>query len=168
MGLWNAVHSMRTMKQLLQRAEVEARQHGDEVPGPEHLLLAALTLPDGTAGRALGRAGVDPASLRRAVEEVHAAALTSVGIHAEDGVAAPVPRAPARGPFRSTAPAQRAFQSAVALSKSDGSDGRLLGAHVVAAVSELERGTAIRALAALGIDRTALRAAALAEASAAS
>jgi ATP-dependent Clp protease ATP-binding subunit ClpA len=159
---------MRTMRDLLQRAEVEAREHGDELPGPEHLLLAALALPDGTAGRALGRVGVDPASLRRAVEEVHAAALAGVGIRAEDGLAAPVPRAAPRGPFRSTPQAQQAFQDAVALSKSDGSRGRLVGAHVVAAVVDLERGTATRALTALGVDRASLRTAAREEASAAS
>jgi hypothetical protein len=54
MGLVNAVRDMRTIKWLLTQAEAEARNGGEETPGPEHLVLAATTLPDGTAGNALG------------------------------------------------------------------------------------------------------------------
>jgi hypothetical protein len=64
--------------------------------------------------------------------------------------------------MRSTPQAQEVFQGAVALSKATKSS-YLQGAHVVAAACELERGTFIRALDALGVDRDALRAAALAE-----
>lgn len=53
MGLVNAARDMRTIKRLLTEAEAEARSGGDQSPGPEHLLLAATTLPDGTAARAL-------------------------------------------------------------------------------------------------------------------
>lgn len=68
----------------------------------------------------------------------------------------PALRAPARGILRSTPPAQEVFQDAVALSKST-KPSVLKGAHVVAAACQLERGTFARALAALGIDREALR-----------
>lgn len=164
MGLFTALRDMRTIKQLLTTAEAEARSGGEETPGPEHLLLAATTLPDGTAARALLRVGVDPQRLRTAIEEAHERALAAVGIEVEHGTgsAAGLHR-PATGVFRSTPQAQQVFQEAVALSKSTTPSG-LTGAHVVAAASRLEHGTAARALAALGVDRDRLREAAHAEA----
>ena len=160
MGLIDAVRDMRTIKRLLTAAEDEARSGGEETPGPEHLLLAATALPDGAAVRALGRVGVDPLRLRTAIEQAHERALAAVGIEV-DGAGAGLQSAPA-GAFRSTPQAQQVFQEAVALSKSARS--ALTGAHVVAAATRLEHGTAARALAALGVDRDRLREAAYAEA----
>jgi ATP-dependent Clp protease ATP-binding subunit ClpA len=163
MGLVNAARDMRTIKRLLTRAEAEARSGGEQTPGPEHLLLASMTLSDGTAARALERIGVDPQRLRTAIEEAHASALAAVGIEVEHrpGGTADL-RGPATGAFRSTPQAQRVFQEAVALSKST-KPSLLQGAHVVAAACSLEHGTAARALAALGVDRDRLRDAARAE-----
>lgn len=163
MGLINAARDMRTIKRLLTGAEAEARSSGEDTPGPEHLLLAAAALPDGTAIRALERVGVDPQQLRRAIEEAHANALATVGIDVENGPdCSPALRGPATGVFRSTPQAQQVFQEAVALSKST-KPSLLRGGHVVAATCALERGTASRALGALGVDRDRLRAAACAE-----
>lgn len=164
MGLASAVRDMRTIKRLLTEAEAEARRGGEEAPGPEHLLLAATSLPDGTAARALQRVGVDPQRLRTAIEEAHQGALAAIGIevaHRSGGAAGL--RSRATGAFRSTPQAQQVFQAAVALSKS-AKPYRLKGAHVVAAATRLEHGTAARALAALGVDRGRLREAACAEA----
>jgi ATP-dependent Clp protease ATP-binding subunit ClpA len=103
MGLINAARDMVTIKRLLTQAEAEARQVGEEVPGPEHLLLAATTLPDGTASQALQRVGVSAAGLRTAINEVHAQALAGAGIEVDD---APDDTAELRGPltrvFRAT------------------------------------------------------------------
>ncbi|SOE02345.1 Clp protease N-terminal domain-containing protein [Blastococcus haudaquaticus] len=164
MGLVTAVRDMRTIKQLLTAAEAEARRAGEETPGPEHLLLAATSLPEGSAARALERFGVDPQQLRTAIEEIHERALAAVGVEAEHGSpgAAGLHSSPT-GAFRSTPQAQQVFQEAVALSKS-AKRGGLTGAHVVAAISRLEHGTVVRALAALGVDRDRLREAAYAEA----
>ncbi|SDE86222.1 Clp amino terminal domain-containing protein, pathogenicity island component [Blastococcus fimeti] len=164
MGLVNAVRDMRTIKQLLTRAEAEARSAGEQTPGPEHLLLAATALPEGTATRALQRIGVDPQQLRTAIEEAHERALAAVGIEVERGDAGEgALRSPAAGAFRSTPQAQQVFREAVALSKST-RPSVLKGAHVVAAATGLEHGTAARALVALGVDRSRLREAACAEA----
>jgi ATP-dependent Clp protease ATP-binding subunit ClpA len=160
MGLLTAVRDVRTIKRLLTEAEAEARRAGEDRPGPEHLLLAATALSDGTATRALTRVGVTPEALREAVAAAHATALAGVGIGAEHQGAAAL-RAPATGPLRSTPQAQQVFQEAVALAKAGRSP--LRGAHVVAAAGALERGTAVRALTALGVDRGDLRAAARAE-----
>jgi ATP-dependent Clp protease ATP-binding subunit ClpA len=169
MGLLNAGREMRTIKNLLSGAERESRRGGDDLPGAEHLLVAAVDLPDGTAARALGRFGIDADSLRAALEQVHADALAGAGVQAPgpvDAAADVASLAPASGVFRSTPQAQQVFRDAVALSKSS-TPSRLLGAHVVAAVCALEHGTAARALSALGLDRSDLRAAALDEADAA-
>ena len=162
MGVLDAVRDVRTIKQLLTEAEAEARRDGEEVPGPEHLLLAATTLPDGTAARALARVGADGPGLRTAIEQVHTGALAGAGVGAERGLGATAElESPAGGAFRSTPQAQRVFQQAVALSKA--TSGRLQGAHVVAAVCDLRHGTVARALTALGVDRERLREAALGE-----
>ncbi|WP_208723245.1 Clp protease N-terminal domain-containing protein [Corallococcus llansteffanensis] len=163
MGLLNAVRDLRTIQQLLTKAEAEALRAGEELPGPEHLLLSALELPDGSAVRAFERVGADSSALRKAIEAAHHNALAAAGLaEDDDGVEAPVERRPAPGAFRSTPQAQQVFQQAVALSKST-RPSRLRSAHVVAAACALERGTAVRALTALGVDRARLKAAACAE-----
>jgi ATP-dependent Clp protease ATP-binding subunit ClpA len=160
MSLKSKLHDARTLKELMTRAEDEARGMGDEQPAAEHLLLAALALPDGTARRAFERVGADPDGLRDAIEAQYAGALLSVGVAAPAGLdAEPLP-APG-GVYRSSASARSAFTAASELARAKGSPG-LRGAHVVAAVAELEHGTAARALTALGVGRAELRAAALA------
>jgi ATP-dependent Clp protease ATP-binding subunit ClpA len=150
---------MRTVKQLLESAERLAREAGEPEPGPEHLLLAALDLPDGGARRAFARVGVDPDGLAAAVEAHHAEALQSVGV--APGEPAVVAAPPARGPYRSTGAAQEVFQAAGRLARERRTP--LGGAHVVEAVTATEHGTAAAALARLGVDRGALAEAARAE-----
>lgn len=158
MRILDRVHDVRTIKQLLTGAEAESRSSGEDVPGPEHLLLAAASLPDGSAGRALTRVGIDLEQLRHAIELVHRTALATVGIETPAPATAAL-QSPATGVFRSTPQAQQVFQEAVALSKGS-KPSRLAGAHVVIATCGLERGTAARALAELGVDRERLRQAA--------
>ena len=151
------LRQMRSIKQLLTDAEREARAMGDPEPGAEHLLLAAVNLPDGSAARVLEAFGVDRDGLRRAIGEHHAAALASVGIDPAE-VAAPTPIEPpsGTGPYRSGASAREAFQAVTTMARRDRT---LLGAHVVAAVAAMEHGTAACVIESLGIDRTALAAA---------
>jgi ATP-dependent Clp protease ATP-binding subunit ClpA len=146
-----------TIRELLEGAERLAQQSGDAQPGAEHLLLSALSLPDGTARRAFERLGADPDDLQSAIAAQHADALQAVGIELGAGEAAPAPEA--RGVYLSTPSAQTAFRRAVELSKHP-KPRRLLGAHVVAAVAEIERGTVARALRRMGVDREKLAAAA--------
>ncbi|MGY1742511.1 MULTISPECIES: Clp protease N-terminal domain-containing protein [unclassified Blastococcus] len=162
MGLVRAFRDIRTIKRLLTGAEAEARRAGEPVPGPEHLLLSALALPDGTAARALARLGTDAAGLRAAVAQVHDDALTGLGL---DAAPAPVTAlaAPPAGPLRTSPQAQQVFRRAVALSRTASAAG-LRGAAVAAAVAELEQGTVVRALRRLEITPAQLSAAARAEA----
>jgi ATP-dependent Clp protease ATP-binding subunit ClpA len=150
---------MRTIRTLLEGAEAEANRAGESMPGAEHLLLAALELPDGTARRAFERAGADPSALRQAIEEQHAEALRAVGIDADARAEGGVSVAPrATGVYRSSGSAQSAFQAAGKLARESRS--QLVGAHVVLAIAAMEHGTAIRAVRGLGIDVDALAAAA--------
>ncbi|GGQ56484.1 Clp protease N-terminal domain-containing protein [Couchioplanes azureus] len=152
MALLPALKDVRTIKTLLTRAEAEAVRNGDGLPGPEHLLLSALDLPDGTAVAAFRHVGADPDDFRAAVGRAHRDALDRLGVTIGDGLddlpEADVPR----GPYRLTAPGQQAFQRAVALSK-ETRPTRLRAAHVVIAVCEHDRGTAARALRSQGVDR---------------
>jgi ATP-dependent Clp protease ATP-binding subunit ClpA len=163
MKLKNPFRNMRTIKKLLEGAEAEASRDGEPIPGAEHLLLAALDMPDGTARRAFERVGADPGSLRQAIEDQHAEALRAVGIDADAGAELAGSVAPgANGVYRSTGSAQSAFQAAGSLARK--SHTRLVGAHVVLAITDMEHGTAIRAVRSLGIDPAALAAAAREEA----
>lgn len=158
--LTRALKDLTTIKRLLTLAEDEARGTGDDVPGPEHLVLAALALPDGTAAAALAAVGADEESLRAALVRSRHEALLSVGVEPFDDPVSGGP-APGVGPYRSTTQAQRTFQAAARLSRTT-RPRRLLGAHVVAAAAdECQHGTLGRALRMLGVTPADLRAAAL-------
>jgi ATP-dependent Clp protease ATP-binding subunit ClpA len=155
-----ALQDVRTIEALLTGAEAEARRAGDDLPGPEHLLLAAFELPDGTARRAFERLGAGPEDFRAAVETAHRQALQYVGVTVPDDAGELLtPPAPPGGVYRLTAPGQEVFQAAVKLSKAT-RPALLRGGHVVAAVCDQEHGTVARALKALGIERDALATAA--------
>ena len=152
MGIKDAAEDIAFMNALFTTAESEAHLLGDDIPGAEHLLLAALAMRDASGRAALRRVGSDADAFRGAVARLHAQALTAVGVDAQDAAAIDAIR---RGPFRSSAAAQEVFQHAVAISKTR-RPRRLRTADVVRAVAERDGGTASRALNTLRIDRTAL------------
>lgn len=156
---------MRTIKQLLTDAERTAREMGQAEPGAEHLLLSAIALPDGSAGRALNSLGVDAERLRAALRDEQADALVAAGMPREraEALAEPEPLSPGAAPivYAAGPSAREVFQEAGRLAR--GSKQRLAGAHVVAAIAVLERGTMPRVLARLGVDREQLTRAARAE-----
>jgi ATP-dependent Clp protease ATP-binding subunit ClpA len=153
---------MKTMKQLFSRAEEAAYSDGGK-PGAEHLVLAALDLPDGTARKAFEMSGADPDTFSTALEEQHAAALRAIGIEAnEAAIEYGLPDSvPPTGPYRSEASAQALFQRVARMVKDDGS--YLTGAHVVLAATTDEHGTTARTLRHLGVDPARLAEAARAE-----
>lgn len=160
-----ALDDMSTIKQLLTDAERIARELGEEEPAPEHLLLSAIGLADGSAARALERLGVDAARIRTALREEQADALVTAGIPrgTAEAMAEPAPLGPAGRPLLYAAGpvAREVFQEAGRLARS--SKQRLAGAHVVAACAILERGTLARVFQRLGVDRGRLAEAARAE-----
>jgi ATP-dependent Clp protease ATP-binding subunit ClpA len=156
---------MRTIKQLLTDAERIAREMGEEAPGAEHLLLSAIGLPDGSAGRALGRLGVDEERIRTALRDEQADALVAAGVPPDraEAMATPTALGAAGAPilYGAGPSAREVFQDAGKLARS--SKQRLAGAHVVAAVAGPERGTMPRVLDRLGVGRQQLADAARAE-----
>lgn len=154
-ALRHAAADIRYMNRLLPQAEREAAALGDELPGLEHLVLAAAEVADDdTARTALELVGLTSVSLREAVGRVHREALASVGLASPAApTTAPTPRL-----HRASGAAQEAFQDAVALAKADGD--RVRGGHVVLAAAAQAGGTLARALALLGVDRDALSTAA--------
>lgn len=70
----------KTISTLCSVAERYASTRGEEGPGAEHFVLAALDLPDGSARRAFARLGADPARFGAAIEAQYQQALQSVGI----------------------------------------------------------------------------------------
>lgn len=140
-----------TMNRLFPAAESIARAEGAEKPAGEHLLLAALDLEDGIARATLARHGLGGEDLRGAVQAVHAEALSSLGLAADDGsidAALPPPR-PAGGVYRSEGSMQTLFQRAVRLAKDEGS--ALTSGHILRAAAEAEHSAPARALARLGV-----------------
>lgn len=161
MAIRTALADIRTMKALFAAAEHEAAALGDEQPGAEHLLLAALTLDEDSARSAFAALGVTAEQVRSAIGQVHASALGAVGIDAgADGVRGlSEPSRPLTGPYRSTGSAQDLFQRARRLSAVD-KPAILRAGHIAIAAAEVEHGTVRRLLELLGVDRTRLTGAA--------
>lgn len=152
----------KTISTLCSVAERYANASGEEEPGAEHFVLAALDLPDGSARRAFARLGADPARFGAAIEVQYQQALQCVGIDSKvlQEVAADAISA-RRGLYHAQASGQELMQRMAADRRSDSS--MLCGAHVLIAASASEHGVVPRALRAMGIDSQRLAAAARAE-----
>lgn len=142
------LRDMRTINELLTKAEQQATSLGDTAPGAEHLVLAALLLEESSARDLLG---VSADQFREAIVESHADALAAMGISTNDARLSPV--SPPSGVYRSEESAQDVFQRARVLAKHG--DG-LKGAHIIQAAAERQHGTVARVLKKLGIDRESL------------
>lgn len=152
---------MRTIKEILTSAESLAHEMGDEEPGAEHLLLAAVDMQDGHARRAFERVGADPDGFAAAIVRQHETALAAAGIEAAPKPPTHIPSSDKK-PMNLGPSARQAFQRATKLVKTY-RPAAFGSAHIVLGVTEQEHGTAARALAAMEVDRTRLRDAAIAE-----
>jgi ATP-dependent Clp protease ATP-binding subunit ClpA len=157
------IADMKTMKLLFTTAEDAARAAGAARPGAEHLLLATLELPDGSARRAFQRVGADPDAFQAALAAQHAQALHGIGVVADDSkLDAYLPEpGPATGVYQTEVSAQQLFQQVVGEVKARRS--HLTGAHIVLAAANSRHGTTIRTLRHMGIELDELARAAEAE-----
>jgi ATP-dependent Clp protease ATP-binding subunit ClpA len=153
--MFQTLTDMATIRTLLEAAERESAAMGEPDPGAEHVVLAALALPDRTAADALAELGVDAARLRAAIEQVHAEALAALGI-TEPPAPAPIPTPTNQGVYRSKG-STRDLLTATAEAKKALRAKRLTSAHVLIGASTLEHGTLPKALQHLGIDAATLR-----------
>jgi hypothetical protein len=76
--------AVKAISALLTQAEETARRRGAQRPAAEHLVLAALQLPDGTAARALERIGSSAAEFGAALDAQETEDLERIGVHADD------------------------------------------------------------------------------------
>jgi ATP-dependent Clp protease ATP-binding subunit ClpA len=142
------------MKVVLPEAERLAKIDGVKVPAAEHLLLAAFTLDDGSAGRALATLGHD-------LDEL-IAALQVEGLPHSSGDPAPVDASrptPRRATILRSGDSmqvmfQRVRKHAAAAKRP------IREADFLVAAAQIDGGVVADALAALGIDREQLAAAA--------
>jgi ATP-dependent Clp protease ATP-binding subunit ClpA len=155
---------MGTIKVLCQGAERHANLAGQQEPGAEHFLLAALDLPDGTARRVFERLRADPDGYRAAIARQYENALRNVGIALPEGAAVRFGDAavPASSPkIYSGQPSVQALMKHLADQEKNGAP--LLGAHVILAVADSQYGVAVRALQAMGMEPSTCAEAAKAE-----
>jgi ATP-dependent Clp protease ATP-binding subunit ClpA len=152
------INDMRTIKSLCLGAESHANADGQQAPGLEHFVLAALDLPDGTARKAFERIGANPDAFPQAIADQYEKALKGIGIdapqppsmqHGADGIS------PGKGLYQSK-PQVQAFMQQLANRKKTDAGVPLLGAHVIEVIAAFEHGVASRTLALMGIDRQRL------------
>jgi len=154
--LKNRFKDIQTMTTLCQNAEDFSRQEGDEKPGVEHFVLAALTLEDGSAQRVMKQFEVDVAHLQRAIQQQHADALQKIGLDNEILTLETQPitsSKPLVYPAKSSV--QELIQSLATNNKSRCTP--LLGVHILEAALNFEHGTLARSLKWLNITPSKLR-----------
>ena len=159
----NRIGDIRTVNALFTSSEHIALEAGEPMPGPEHLVMAALDLPDRSARRVFETLGVDPDTFRDAVEAQHTAALEAAGIGGSADLAGHLPPPPSkpRGLFRTTGAAETVFKRVVKLVRKEKS--QLYGAYVLLVASQAEHGTVPRALREMGLEPAAVATAARSE-----
>lgn len=156
------LNDVRVINALSLEAERQARLVSQEHPGAEHYLLAALTLEDGSARRAFARVKANPAQLRAAIAAQHQAALAKAGIEVappagqvdEAALHTPLPTL-----FDAAASGKAVVQALPKLRRAHGPV-RLQGAHVILAVTAMPNSSAARSLTHMGVQLSALAAAA--------
>ena len=156
------IREIQTIGTLCKAAEKHARASGQQQPGAEHFMLAALELPDGSARRVFERVGADPQEFGKAIEQQYRDALHAVGLDlpALDEPEQAQAFAEASGVYRAQ-PSGQAVMQRMAEQRTSGAP--LSGAHVVLAVASSEHGVAPRALRSMGVNREHLLSAARAE-----
>lgn len=160
---------MKTIKQLCEQAEQHARDSGQKEAGAEHLVLAALDLPDGTASAAFARLGVNGRQYKEAIAQQAADALQGIGVQVDSSAlpgTQPLAATATGMLYQAQASAQSLMRALAAQNKP--ADVALLGAHILLAACSAQYGVAIRAMRAMGVEPTRLATAAQAEIQAAS
>jgi len=144
-------------------AERYAQLSGEEKPGAEHFLLSSLELPDGTAKKAFIDIGIDPNTVRRAINKQYNDALNSndLDITNLDIDNSDVESVSKNRLFPNTANPSGRFliREIIRFHEIDLSI-PLLGAHVVIATTSMKTSVIARTLKAMEIDNAALHSAA--------
>jgi ATP-dependent Clp protease ATP-binding subunit ClpA len=151
------------MNAMFPAAELEAKRLGEKEPAEEHLVLAALELPEGSARRAFERIGADPVAFRMAIAKQRNDALRAAEIAAlDEDVEENTPKPDLSFAVTRTSPsAQMVFKKVVELVPTENSP--IYGAYIVMVAAGIEQGKTAEALRSMGVDTDALIDAARAE-----
>jgi ATP-dependent Clp protease ATP-binding subunit ClpA len=152
------------MNAMFPAAKLEAERMGESEPGEEHLVLAALELPEGSARRAFERIGVDPGAFRLAISKQHDDALRAAAAKALDESSDDESTSKPDLSFsvmRTSPSAQMVFRKVVELVSEENSP--LYGAFVVMVAAGIEQGKTTQALRSMGVEPADLVDAARAE-----
>lgn len=153
------LRDVRTIAGLFKAAEQASRAHGEPMPGSEHFVLAALSLPDGTAVSAFRLLGVDQGDFEATLSTQDATALAAIKVDVPVGPVHRLPTPPAPRRYDSQPSAQLLLRRMTAAQPSRvGRD--LMSADVLIAVAEEEHSAAARAFRSLGVTPERLRGAA--------
>ncbi len=136
-------------------ARTEARNLGSSRIEAEHLLLALASQPQLSAGRLLNAKGLDPATIRGALDLEFARSLGAVGISLH-GFSLPDARLSVLGALPFAQSAKLALQRAIKARTGRGRSRRLDSLHLLIGILSADGGTAARALGAIEVDRGAL------------
>jgi ATP-dependent Clp protease ATP-binding subunit ClpA len=149
---------MKNISVLCQEAEKYAHINGEEKPGAEHFLMAALQLPDGSAKRVFDRLDIDPLDINQAIKAQHVDALHNTGLD-DESIAKNLEYTEITNPklklFDTTPSGQAVLQNLYQLNKKRKTP--LIGAHVLEVIASMKYGIAARTLTAMGIDNVMLK-----------
>lgn len=148
-------HDVKTLSALATAAEQLARSAGRVKPGSEHFVLAALGLPDGSAGQVFETLGLSESRFREALVTQQRQALASLGIEAPAMHEPAAPAAPAPALYEADASGQALVQR-LAASAPARAPRALMGADLLLAVAQEEHSAAARAFRVLGVSSQAL------------
>ena len=156
------IQDIGTMNALFPAAELEAKRMGARKPGTEHLVVAAIELPEGSARRAFQRAGIDPGEFRVGIVRLRDDSVRASGdaSNEEQGEGTPEPK-PSLMPTRTSPSAETVFKAVVDLVRKEKSS--LYGAYMVMVAADDSYGTTARVLRSMGVDPAVLVAACRAE-----
>ena len=146
---------MKTISKLITGADEQANIRGEEKPGAEHYVLAALNLEDGSAKRVFEKLGVDSSKFSEAIKQQYTDALSKIGISSEVTETVPEPVESNKIVHNSQPSGQELMKSLYAIKQRD-KDRPLVSAHVISVVAGMEHGVVARAFKVMGIDREQL------------
>lgn len=152
------LEDMKTIRLLCEAAERFALQDQQDKPRAEHFLLATFELPDGTARSAFEKLGVSFDAVKQAIDTQYRLSLEKVGIEVP-----PVPNDAAVKPqaalYRASASGEAFMKALAAQQKKDGHP-KLLGAHALMVLADMQAGSLARVFKLLELDAEAIKRAA--------
>jgi len=146
----------KTLTTLCTIAEKYAHQEGEDKPGLEHFVLAAMKLEDGSALRVMNMFDVDSSQLQEAIQKQHEQALNQAGIFEDNIVTEDISDVQTQSVLYQVQPSGQELIKSLHQNNNSRTV-PLIGAHVLEAALQFEYGILARALDVLNIDRQQMK-----------